>query len=203
MLIGSSSDADDVFMFYALEKKLVKTRTPARIFRSDIQTLNKLALRGRIDASSVSFAAYPHFSNRYSLLSCGSSFGYSYGPIIVSRRRLNGLDGMKVAVPGKNTTAFLLLNIFYNGFTPVEMRFDRIMNAVRSGSVDAGIVLHEGQLMYRRLGLRKYSSLGERWFEETSLPLPLGAVAVKNRIAYEASLAIKLSIAYSMAFPDG
>jgi len=203
MLIGSSSDADDVFMFYALEKELVRTRSPVKIFRSDIQTLNKLAFRGRMDAGSVSFAAYPHFSKRYSLLSCGSSFGYNYGPIIVSKRKLNGLDGMKIAVPGKNTTAFLLLDIFYNGFVPVEMRFDRIMNAVRSGNVDAGIVLHEGQLMYKRFGLRKYASLGERWFEETGLPLPLGAVAAKNRVAGEASRAIKLSIAYSMAFPEG
>lgn len=203
MLIGSSSDADDVFMFYALEKKLVRARSPIRILRKDIQTLNNLALRGRIDAGSVSFAAYPHFSRRYSLLSCGSSFGYRYGPVIVSKKRLNGLEGMKVAIPGKNTTAFLLLNIFESGFIPVEIKFDRVMNAVRSGKVDAGVVLHEGQLTYSRFGLRKHASLGEMWFQKTRLPLPLGAVAAKNRVAKEASRVIKLSIAYSMAFPDG
>lgn len=203
MLIGSSSDADDVFMFYALEKKLVKARYPVRIKRSDIQTLNRMAFQGRIDASSVSFAAYPHFSRKYSLLSCGSSFGYSYGPVIVSKRQLNRLEGMKIAIPGNNTTAFLLLNIFESGFTPVEMKFDKIMGAVRAGRVDAGIVLHEGQLTYRRFGLRKHASLGEMWFERTRLPLPLGAVAAKNKIAKEASRAIKLSIAYSMAFPEG
>ncbi len=202
MLIGSSADADDVFMLYALERGLVKAPWKVRISRNDIETLNKLALSGKLDAGSVSFAAYPFFSRKYSLLSCGASFGYRYGPIIVSKKPLENLEGKKIAIPGKHTTAFLLLNLFEKGFRPIEMKFDKIMGAVTRGDVDAGIVLHEGQLTYRKFGLRKYASLGELWFSKTGLPLPLGAMTAKSEIAKEASETIKESIAYSLKKPD-
>lgn len=202
MLIGSSGDADDVFMLYALEKGLVKAPWKIKIMRRDIQTLNGLAMNGKIDVSSISFATYPFIARRYDLLSCGSSFGYGYGPVVVSRKRLSTLEGKTVAVPGKYTTSSLLLDLFATGFTPIEMRFDRIMVAVKRGEVDAGILLHEGQLLYRKEGLRKVIGLGDLWSDRTKLPLPLGAMAAKKDLDVERiSGTIRESIRHSLSSP--
>ncbi len=176
--LGHSPDADDAFMFWALAEDRVDTRgfEFEHVLR-DIQTLNEWALEGRLEVTAISLHAYPFVQDRYVLLPHGASMGAGYGPIVVSRGRMtrDELREVEIAVPGKMTTAFLVLRMVIGDFAYRVLPFDEILEAVRDGDVEAGLLIHEGQLTYEAEGLRKVVDLGEWWLLETGLPLPLGA----------------------------
>ncbi len=175
--LGHSPDADDAFMFWALAEGRVDTRgfEFEHVLR-DIQTLNEWALEGRLEVSAISLHAYPFVQGRYALLPHGASMGSGYGPVVVARRPLakEDLRAVEIAVPGKMTTAFLVLRLYLGDFSYRVVPFDEILDQVKAGEVDAGLLIHEGQLTYESEGLTKVVDLGEWWLLETGLPLPLG-----------------------------
>jgi 1,4-dihydroxy-6-naphthoate synthase len=183
--LAHSPDSDDAFMFYALATH--KLSTPGYKFThalSDIQTLNEAALSETYDVTAVSFAAYPWLRDKYVLLDCGASFGEGYGPIVVSSKSLKKeeLTGKRIGVPGLKTTAYLALKLFEPKFEAVVMPFDKILEAVQKGLVEAGLLIHEGQLLFPQLGLHRVVDLGLWWQEQTGLPLPLGGNAVRRAL---------------------
>src|SRR3954452_19107410 len=143
----------------------------------DIQTLNEWALEGRLEVTAISLHAYPFVQDRYVLLPHGASMGAGYGPIVVAREpmQISRLHELEIAVPGAMTTAFLVLRMCLGDFRYREVPFDQIIEEVQSGRADAGLLIHEGQLTYESVGLKKVVDLGEWWLLETGLPLPLGA----------------------------
>ena len=183
--LGHSPDPDDAFMFHALADELI----PTDGFRfehvlRDIETLNDWAKEGRLEVTAVSVHAYAYLSERYRLLPHGASMGEQYGPIVVAREELDPaeLPRLRVAIPGVLTSAFLELQLAVGRILePVIVPFDRILDVVEAGEVDAGLVIHEGQLTYETQGLRSILDLGQWWHELTGgLPLPLGANAVRR-----------------------
>lgn len=203
--IAHSPDSDDAFMFYGLAKDLLDTRglTIHQVLK-DIQSLNKDAMEGRYEVSAISFAAYPYVSDRYKLMPCGASMGDDYGPILVAREKLSGeaLKKAKIAIPGKLTTAYLTLRLYQDGLEVHEEPFDQIIDMVAEGKYDAGLLIHEGQLTYEKLGLKKIVDLGEWWKELTGLPLPLGGNVVRKDLGEEMihtlTSLIKESIQFSL-----
>ena len=168
--LAHSPDSDDAFMFYALATH--KLATPGYKYThvlSDIQTLNEAALTETYDVTAVSFAAYPSIRDKYVLLDCGASFGEGYGPIVVSAKSMKKEDikGKRIGVPGLKTTAYLALKLYEPDFEAVVMPFDKILDAVQNGMVEAGLLIHEGQLLYPQLGLHKVLDLGAWWQELT------------------------------------
>jgi len=182
--LAHSPDSDDAFMFYALATGKIKTgHLKFEHFLEDIETLNQKALEGVYDVSAISFHAYAYLTEHYALLPCGASFGDRYGPIVVARGPLNdGLKGKRIAVPGKLTSAYLTLRLYEPEIEPVWTPFDQIINRVAKGEVDAGVVIHEGQLTYPHQGVTRVLDLGEWWFQQTQLPLPLGGNAIRRSL---------------------
>jgi 1,4-dihydroxy-6-naphthoate synthase len=187
--VAHSPDSDDAFMFYGLASGAVEVGGfEVEQVLSDIETLNQAAFEGRYEVTAVSFHAYAHLLDRYALLPHGASMGDKYGPILVSRSPLAGADlgpislkGMKIAVPGRLTSAFLTLQLYDPSFDYEIVPFDQIDQAVLAGKVDAGLLIHEGQLTYAADGLHKIVDLGEWWFERTGgLPLPLGGNIIRR-----------------------
>ncbi|MFN2432516.1 MAG: MqnA/MqnD/SBP family protein [Gemmatimonadota bacterium] len=187
--IAHSPDADDAFMFYALSAGRIDT--PGYEFvhvLQDIETLNRAALEGVYEVTACSIHAYPYLADRYALLNAGASMGEGYGPVVVAREALAGdaLAAATIAVPGTLTSAYLALSLWLPGAKTVTVPFDEILPAVREARevdgapVDAGVVIHEGQLTYADLGLRKVVDLGEWWASTTGLPLPLGGNAIRR-----------------------
>jgi 1,4-dihydroxy-6-naphthoate synthase len=176
--LGHSPDADDAFMFWALAEERVDRRgfEFEHVLR-DIQTLNEWALEGRLEVTAISLHAYPFVQDRYVLLPHGASMGSGYGPVVVSRAPMTKaeLRDVEIAVPGKMTTAFLVLRMYLGDFAHRVVAFDEILDAVKDGGAEAGLLIHEGQLTYESEGLEKVVDLGEWWLLETGLPLPLGA----------------------------
>ena len=183
LTLAHSPDADDAFMFWPLAQGLVDTKGYSFTHvLADIETLNRAALAGTYDISALSFHAYPHVADKYLLLSCGASVGDGYGPLVVVREDFpEGADPAEVAVPGELTTAYLVLRLWWPDVRTRVLPFDRIAEAVRAGEVPAGLLIHEGQLTYRREGLKKVIDLGEWWRGETGLPLPLGGNVLHRR----------------------
>src|SRR5580700_5363508 len=172
-----SPDSDDAFMFYALATK--KVRSPKVSFRhvlEDIESLNRKAVEGLYELSAISYHAYPYVADKYVLMASGSSIGDGYGPMLVATRPIEPeeLAGKRIAVPGKLTSAYLALKLFQPDFEAVVTPFDKIMQAVRERSVDAGLIIHEGQLTYDREGFHRVLDLGRWWKSKHGLPLPLG-----------------------------
>ena len=203
--LAHSPDSDDAFMFYALATKKISTgNLRFSHVLEDIESLNQKARQGVYDITAISFHAYAHLADQYALLPCGASFGERYGPVVVARDRLgaDGLKGKRVAVPGKMTTAFLALQLYEPDFEPRFVPFDRVLDSVTQGEVDAGVVIHEGQLTYASEGLTKVVDLGEWWHQQTGLPLPLGGNAVRRshdrRTIQQISKLLKASIQYSL-----
>jgi 1,4-dihydroxy-6-naphthoate synthase len=153
----------------------------------DIQTLNEWALQGRLEVSALSLHTYPFVQDRYVILPHGASMGSGYGPVVVARDRLTRQELCKVdiAVPGRMTTAFLVLRLYLGDFTFHEVPFDRVLDEVVLGRADAGLVIHEGQLTYERHGLEAVVDLGEWWLLETGLPLPLGINVARRDLGDE------------------
>jgi 1,4-dihydroxy-6-naphthoate synthase len=201
--LAHSPDSDDAFMFYALATR--KVRTPGLRFThvlADIETLNQAASEELYDVTALSFSAYPFLRDKYLLLDCGASFGEGYGPIVVASHTLrrDGLAGRRVAVPGLRTTAYLTLKLFEPRVEPVVMAFDKILEAVRSESVDAGLLIHEGQLLFPQADLHRVVDLGQWWLEQTGLPLPLGGNAVRRALGREVGAQIARAIRQSVAY---
>jgi 1,4-dihydroxy-6-naphthoate synthase len=203
--IAHSPDSDDAFMFYGLAtNKLDTGRLTFKHLLKDIQTLNEEAMRGTYDVTAISFHAYAYVADKYALLPHGASIGDNYGPIVVSREAATPEDisTLKIAVPGKLTSAFLALRIYNPDFEFVVVPFDKIIDAVQDGSCDAGLLIHEGQLFYESLGLHKVLDLGEWWHKKTGLPLPMGGNVIRRDLGpdliKEVSQLLRESIGYSL-----
>ena len=201
--LAHSPDSDDAFMFYALATH--KLQTPGYKYThilSDIQSLNEAALAETYDVTAVSFAAYPSLRDKYVLLDCGASFGEGYGPIVVSTKSIksNELKGKRIGVPGLKTSAYLTLKLYEPDFEAIVMPFDKIIEAVQNEVVDAGLLIHEGQLFFSQLGLHKIVDLGIWWQELTGLPLPLGGNAVRRALGPEVGLMIAKVIRDSVSY---
>jgi 1,4-dihydroxy-6-naphthoate synthase len=207
--LGHSPDPDDAFMFWALAEDIVDTRGLRfeHVLR-DIQTLNEWALEGRLEATAISLHAYPFVQDRYVLLPHGASMGAGYGPIVVAPGPLtrDELRQVEVAVPGRMTTAFLVLRMVLGEFAYRELPFDRIVDEVRSGRAAAGLLIHEGQLTYESEGLTKCLDLGEWWLLETGLPLPLGVNVARrdlgDAVLHDLSEVLRESIEAGLANRD-
>jgi 1,4-dihydroxy-6-naphthoate synthase len=186
--LGHSPDADDAFMFWALAENRIETRgfEFEHVLR-DIQTLNEWALEGRLEVTAISLHAYPFVQGRYALLPHGASMGSGYGPVVVSPAPMTkeALREVEIAVPGTMTTAFLVLRMYIGEFAYRVVPFDEILDEVKSGAADAGLLIHEGQLTYESEGLKKVVDLGEWWLLETGLPLPLGANVARRDLGDE------------------
>ncbi len=207
--IGHSPDPDDAFMFYALAKGRLDTGSLRfQHLLEGIETLNGWALEGRLEVTALSAHAYAYVADRYVLLPHGASIGRNYGPMLVARRRFDPaeLRDKRIAVPGKLTTAFLVLRLYLGKFDSVEVPFDRIFDAVEQGKAEAGLVIHEGQLTYRDRGFEKLIDLGNWWHEQTGLPLPLGANVIRKdlgeALCLEVSRLLRASIDYGLSHRD-
>ena len=203
--VAHSPDSDDAFMFYGLATN--KLETEGLKFEhtlKDIQSLNEDAKNGVFDVSAVSFHAYAYIADKYALLPHGASIGDKYGPIVVSKepRKADEIGEMKIAIPGELTSAFLALRIYNKDFTYEVVEFDKIIDAVLEGRVDAGLLIHEGQLFYKQMGLDKVLDLGEWWHEKTGLPLPMGGNVIRRDLGddlmRQVSRHLHNSIQYSM-----
>ena len=181
--VAHSPDSDDAFMFYGLGSGNVSTDgMSVEHLLADIETLNRAAFEGRYEVTAVSFHAYALLTEKYLLLRHGASMGDRYGPVVVARAGgPTSVEGIKVAVPGLLTTAYLALKLYAPGVDVEVMPFDRIQEAVHEGEVDAGLLIHEGQLTYTTEGLKKIVDLGEWWADKTGgLPLPLGGNVIRR-----------------------
>ena len=203
--VAHSPDSDDAFMFYGLATN--KLETEGLKFEhtlKDIQSLNEDAKDGVFDVTAISFHAYAYVSDKYALLPHGASIGDKYGPILVSKepRKSEEISDMKIGIPGEMTSAFLALRLYNPNFEYEVIPFDEIIDAVQKGRVDAGLLIHEGQLFYKQMGLDKVLDLGEWWFEETGLPLPMGGNAIRRDLGEDlmkqVSKHLHRSIVYSM-----
>jgi 1,4-dihydroxy-6-naphthoate synthase len=203
--VAHSPDSDDAFMFYALANDRLDTgnlRFEHEL--SDIESLNRRALKGELEVSAVSIHAYAYLTARYALLASGSSMGDRYGPRLVAREAFarEDLKGKKVAVPGEWTTAFLALKLYEPEVEHVVVPFDEIMEYVARGGADVGLLIHEGQLTHEGEGFSLIEDLGEWWYSETGLPLPLGGNVVRRDLGEETirevARLIKASIQYAL-----
>jgi 1,4-dihydroxy-6-naphthoate synthase len=192
-------------MFYGLATNKLETEgIKFEHTLKDIQSLNEDAKNGVFDVTAISFHAYAYVSDKYALLPHGASIGDKYGPILVAKepRGVDEIGGMKIAIPGELTSAFLALRLYNSEFQYEVRPFDQITDAVLKGEVDAGLLIHEGQLFYKELGLDKVLDLGEWWFERTGLPLPMGGNAIKRDLGEDlmkqVSRHLHRSIMYSM-----
>ena len=204
--VGHSPDADDAFMFYAFATgKVTVEGYEVKQVLEDIQSLNRRAATGELEVTAISAGAYPALADRYRIMACGSSVGRNYGPIVVSTTLddADQLEGKRIGVPGEQTTAYLLLRIYSRwSFTPVFLDFDGIGDAVRSGKVDAGVIIHEGQITWQDQGYANLLDLGKAWGEDTGLPIPLGLDVVHRRLgdvgARRVAQAFEASIKYAI-----
>ena len=208
--IGHSPDSDDAFMFYAIANGLIPTDGFEIVqVAEDIESLNKRAVNGELEVTAISVHAYAYVAQHYALMPCGASIGDRYGPLVVSKEPMQRVDlaGKKIAIPGEMTTAYLTLRLCQPDFEPEVVQFDQILPYVQEGNAEAGLIIHEGQLTYGQVGLHKVVDLGEWWYEETGLPLPLGANAIRRDLGAEKirriTALIKRSIQYSLEHREG
>ena len=203
--LAHSPDSDDAFMFYGLATNKIDTGgLRFEHLLKDIQTLNEEAMRGTYDVTAISFHAYAYIADKYALLPHGASIGDNYGPIVVSREPAtpDDIPNLKIAIPGKLTSAFLALRIFNSEFEYQVVPFDKIIAAVQNGDCDAGLLIHEGQLFYESKGLHKVLDLGEWWHSRHGLPLPMGGNVIRRDLGEtlikEVSRLLRESINYSL-----
>ncbi len=203
--VAHSPDSDDAFMFYALAAGKIDTEGLTYVHElQDIESLNQRALRGELEVTAVSIHAYAYLSDRYALLPHGASMGDRYGPRLVARAPMDPRDirGKRIAVPGPLTSAYLALQLFEPEFTAIMTPFDQIEAVVADGGADLGLLIHEGQITYADNGLHLIQDLGEWWFGETGLPLPLGGNVVRkdlgDALTRKISRQLRESIAYGL-----
>jgi 1,4-dihydroxy-6-naphthoate synthase len=207
--LAHSPDSDDAFMFYALARGKVGTEGLEFVHElHDIETLNRRAFKGIYEVTALSFHAYAFLADSYRLLPHGGSVGDGYGPILVAKQALSPqeLRAGVTAIPGELTTAALALRLCVGAVPVAVVPFDQILDGVRAGTYAAGLLIHEGQLTYGDLGLKKVVDLGQWWREETGLPLPLGSNAVRRdldaELAQKISRVLRASIDYGLAHRD-
>jgi 1,4-dihydroxy-6-naphthoate synthase len=201
--VGHSPDPDDAFMFYGLAFDFVKIDDyKIEHVLEDIQSLNVRAIKGELEVTAISAHAYPYVQDKYYIMRTGASMGIGYGPVLISKKNysLEDLRNKKIAHPGDFTTATLLAKIYLEDFIPVAMPFDEIMNAVDKGEVDAGVIIHEGQITYNQLGFKKILDFGEIWQKETNLPLPLGLDVVRKDLGLEMARKISQKLRESIEY---
>ncbi len=183
--VGHSPDPDDAFMFYAIAHQKIKTDgiTFSHVIE-DIESLNKRAFKSDLEVTAVSAFTFFQIADKYALMPCGASIGENYGPVLIAGKSIyaKDLEGKKIAVPGLNTTAYLALRLFLPNFKEVVVPFDQILDTVKKGEADAGLIIHEGQLTYKKLGFHKVADLGEWFYEMTKLPLPLGVDVIRKNL---------------------
>ncbi|MCC7430202.1 ABC transporter substrate-binding protein [bacterium] len=204
--VAHSPDSDDAFMFYALANDKIDTGNLKFSHKlMDIESLNRIALEKPFyEVTALSFHAYAYLSDTYAVLPSGGSVGDNYGPMIVSKKNITkeDLKNLVIAVPGELTTAYLALKLYLPECKTVTIDFDKIMPAIESGEVEAGLIIHEGQVLYKSMGFKKIVDLGEWWFEETGLPLPLGCNGVRKNLGEktikEVSRLLKESIQFAL-----
>jgi 1,4-dihydroxy-6-naphthoate synthase len=203
--VAHSPDSDDAFMFYGMATN--KIRVPGVKFTHtlcDIETLNRKALEGFYAITAISFHAYPYIQDKYAIMPSGGSVGEGYGPMIVASRpmSLNEMKSVRVAVPGTMTTAYLSLKLFAPEIETEVVPFDEIIPRVLDGKYEAGLIIHEGQLTFNRLGLHKILDMGKWWRDETGLPLPLGGNAIRRdlgpQLINSCCTALRDSIQYAL-----
>ncbi len=208
LALGHSPDADDAFMFYAMAKGLVNLRGHEyEHILQDIETLNRRCQKGELDVSAVSFHAYTTLAGQYALLPCGASFGDGYGPCLVAKRKYTqeDLKKVRIAVPGLLTSAYLTLQLYlglpHGNFQAVVVPFDKIQDEISAGRVDAGLLIHEGQLTYAEEGFTLCEDLGQWWAKETGgLPLPLGGNVVRRALGGEVITAVTETLRESVRY---
>ena len=201
--LAHSPDSDDAFMFYALADGQIDTEGVSYVHElQDIETLNGRALRGELDVTAVSIHAYAYLSDRYALLPHGASMGDGYGPMLVSKKPMTReqVAGRRVAVPGLMTSAYLALKLYQSDFVPVVTPFDKIDESVQRGDVDAGLLIHEGQLTYKDEGLHLIADMGAWWKEKTGLPLPLGGNVIRKDMPRDLQRKVSRHLRDSIAF---
>jgi len=201
--VAHSPDSDDAFMFYALAEGRIDTGELRYVHElQDIESLNQRAMRGELEVTAVSIHAYAYLADRYALLPHGSSMGDRYGPRLVAREPLTRADvrGKRIAIPGPLTTAYLALKLYEPDFVAVPTRFDEIEDAVVRGDVDLGLLIHEGQLTFADRGLHLVADMGEWWFQETGLPLPLGGNVIRKDLGPELIRTISHHLRESIAY---
>jgi 1,4-dihydroxy-6-naphthoate synthase len=181
--VAHSPDSDDAFMFYGMATN--KVRLPGVKFSHtlcDIETLNRKALEGFYDITAVSFHAYPYIQDKYAIMPSGGSVGEGYGPMIVASRNIpvEEIANVKIAVPGTMTTAYLALKLFAPDVVTEVVPFDEIIPKVLEGKYEAGLIIHEGQLTFNKVGLHRIVDMGKWWRDLTGMPLPLGGNAIKR-----------------------
>ncbi len=205
--VGHSPDPDDAFMFYALALEKIDTGPYHFVHEmADIESLNRRAESGELEVSAISIHSYPYVKDKYALLACGCSMGDGYGPMVIASRGrpMQSLLGETIAIPGERTTAYLALRLALNDmyFIPEVMNFDDIPQAVADGKVDAGLIIHEAQLTYQKMGLFKVMDVAEWWGEHTGLPLPLGGNVIRRDLGAarmkEVAGLLKASIQYGL-----
>jgi 1,4-dihydroxy-6-naphthoate synthase len=209
--LGFSPCPNDTYIFNALVHGNIPLSgvSLASVHLEDVETLNEWALHGRLDISKLSFHAFGHVATRYTLLQAGAALGRGCGPLLITGNgdKPRNMADWKIAIPGTYTTAALLLRLFQPTCRHLMvMRFDRIMQAVIAGTVDAGVIIHESRFTYQDLGLRCIQDLGEWWEHATGLPIPLGCIAIKKTlpdvVREEVDAAIAASIHWADEHPD-
>jgi 1,4-dihydroxy-6-naphthoate synthase len=201
--VAHSPDSDDAFMFYALAAGKIDTEGLTYVHElQDIESLNQRAMRGELEVTAVSIHAYAYLSDKYSLLPHGASMGDRYGPRLVAREPADRSEvkGKRIAIPGPLTSAYLALQLYEPDFTPVFTPFDAIEDAVVNGDVDMGLLIHEGQLTFAERGLHLVADMGEWWFQETGLPLPLGGNVVRKDLGADLTRKISRHLRDSIAY---
>jgi 1,4-dihydroxy-6-naphthoate synthase len=201
--VAHSPDSDDAFMFYALAENKIDTEGLTYVHElQDIESLNHRAMRGELEVTAVSIHAYSELTDRYALLPSGASMGDRYGPRLVARAPMTRADlkGKRIAVPGLKTSAYLAARLFEPDFEAIVVPFDQIEQAVKEKKVDVGLLIHEGQLTFHDEGLHLIRDLGEWWFEETALPLPLGGNVIRKDLGPELMKKIARHLHASIAY---
>lgn len=204
--IGYSPCPNDTYIFNALingRVELADARLAPPVLE-DVETLNEWALKGKLDITKVSFHAYGYLRQQYQLLSSGAALGRKCGPLFITGPHAKPADPAqwRIAIPGRYTTAALLLQLFRPGSTTVIMRFDRIMDALTAGEVDAGVIIHESRFTYQERGLVCIQDLGEWWERETSLPIPLGCIIMRKSLGNHLHQAVEQAIRASIEWAD-
>lgn len=205
--LGYSPCPNDTFIFYALVHGCFDDAPDVCEVLEDIETLNGMASRSELDVVKVSFHALGHFRSDYCLLHAGGALGRGCGPLVVARPGLTDLSSARVAIPGRMTTAALLVQLFAPQLTNVvELPFDQILEATRTGAVDAGVIIHESRFTYQKFGLEKVVDLGEWWESTTGHPIPLGGIAARRSLGADRrkriDQALRRSVEYAHAHPE-
>jgi len=206
--LGHSPDSDDAFMFYAMAKNLVNLRGHEFThILQDIETLNRRCQANELDISAVSFPAYTRIADRYALLPCGASFGDGYGPCLVAKKKIDRetMKTMRIGIPGLLTSAYLTLQLYlglpHGSFQAVNLPFDKIQEEILAGRVDAGLIIHEGQLTYSEEGFTLCEDLGVWWAKDTGgLPLPLGGNVVRRDLGPELIASVTETLRESVCY---